>query len=259
MKYLFIGDVVASCGCKKLASVLPSLKRETGAVLTVVNGENSADGNGITPESLRMLYNAGADVVTTGNHVFRRREIYESLDGDETLLRPANYPDAAPGHGVCIIDRGGWRGAVISLMGVYGINSPPACPFETVDKLLSELEREGIKNVFVDLHAEATGEKRALGFYLDGRVTAVLGTHTHVQTADEEILPGGTAYISDVGMTGPSLSCLGVKPQAVIRSLKDKMPSRFDTADTPCYLNGVAVEFDHRTGRALSVERIFIR
>lgn len=258
MKFLMIGDVVGSAGCEALCQYLPRLKRQYGADFAVVNGENSAEGNGIVPASAERIFAAGAEVITTGNHAFRRRESYALYDERETLLRPVNFPPSAPGHGVCVIDRGGYRFAVINLMGIVHLTPQLEDPFVAADRAIDELGRQGIRNILVDLHAEATGEKRALGFYLDGRVTAVIGTHTHVQTADEELLPGGTAYLSDAGMTGPTRSCLGVEPGLAIAMMRDKLPVRFRNADTPCTVQGCAVEFDPKTGKATGVERFCV-
>ena len=259
MNVLFIGDVVAKAGCEKLQQVLPTLKRQYNAAVTVVNGENSADGNGITPGSLQMLFDAGADVVTTGNHAFRRRECYDAFETQEFLLRPANFPASAPGKGVCVIDRGAFRMAVVNLMGAVNMHPQLSDPFATMDAVLTELAQQGIRTVLLDFHAEATGEKRALAFYLDGRVSAFVGTHTHVQTADEEILPNGTAYLTDAGMSGPTLSCLGVEPSLAIAMMKDKLPERFTTAQPPCTVHGADIEIDPKTGRSLSIQRICVK
>ncbi len=257
MKLLMVGDVVSSNGTRFLRERLPSLKRNLGVDITVVNGENSADGNGITPFSAEEIFSAGADVITGGNHTLRRREIYDMLDESLFVLRPANLPDAVPGKGVAIVDMGKTQVAVVNLLGSYTLNAD--CPFRAADKIIKELEDGGIHNIFIDLHAEATGEKRALAFYLDGKVTAITGTHTHIPTADCEIMQKGTAFVTDVGMTGPKNSCLGVKPECVIRSLKDKMPTRFEAAvNEPSRLDAVVIQFDEKTGRAISIERITV-
>lgn len=250
---LCIGDVVGSIGCLFLRKKLPELKRRKEIGLCIVNGENSADGNGITPNSLRHLLDSGADVVTTGNHSFRRRESYPCYDSQECLLRPANYPDAAPGHGLYIADLGRVRVAVMNLMGTVFMDSLRS-PFETLDALL---ETPGLPKIrILDFHAEATGEKRALGFYGDGRVSAQFGTHTHVPTADEGILPKGTGYISDVGMTGTIDSVLGVKPEIIIGRYTTRMPARFDLATGPCKLDCVIFSVDEATGLCQAVERL---
>lgn len=255
IQVLCVGDVVGDIGCRYLARRLPQLKKEYAVDLCIVNGENSAEGNGITPESAQTLFTYGADVVTTGNHVFRRREIYEALEQTPALLRPANYPSEAPGSGWYVVDKGRVRIAVANLLGTTYME-PLACPFETADALLARADKPTV--CIVDFHAEATSEKRALAAYLDGRVSLVFGTHTHVQTADEQILSGGTAFITDIGMTGPVDSVLGVCTEQAIRKMKDHMPVRFTTASGECRLCGVAVQIDERSGRAITVRRIAV-
>ena len=188
MNVLCIGDVVGSAGCRFLRARLPMLKKLKGVDVTIVNGENSADGNGITPDSAEFLFASGADVITTGNHCFRRKECYDMFEEEEALLRPANFPKRAPGHGVCVVDRGRIQVGVVNLMGTVYLDSL-ASPFDVMDTLLDAGDLPRI--TIVDFHAEATGEKRALGFYLDGRISALFGTHTHVPTADECVLPKG--------------------------------------------------------------------
>ena len=250
---LCVGDVVGSIGCEFLRQRLPVLKKLKGIDLCIVNGENSADGNGITHASATHLLDSGADVVTTGNHSFRRRESYACYDSQECLLRPANYPNAAPGRGLYIADLGRVRVAVMNLMGTVYMESLRS-PFETLDALL---ETPGLPKIrILDFHAEATGEKRALGFYADGRLSAQFGTHTHVPTADEGILPKGTGYISDVGMTGTIQSVLGVKPEIIIGRYTTKMPARFDLATGPCKLDCVIFTVDEGDGLCKGVERL---
>jgi metallophosphoesterase (TIGR00282 family) len=244
-----IGDVVGSAGCEKLRKHLPELKRKYQIDLTVVNGENSADGNGILPVSADHIFQSGADVITGGNHSFRRREIYDRYEKDEFLLRPANYPDSAPGSGLCIVDKGRFQAGVISLMGEVYLQST-RCPFTLADDLIKKAKDMGCKVILVDIHAEATGEKKALGYYLDGKVTAVVGTHTHVQTADARLLPRSTAYITDVGMCGPFESVLGVKPELSIALMKDKLPVRFETASGDCQMDGVVIRVNPKNGLA---------
>ena len=256
MNVLCIGDVIGTVGCDFLRRHLPNLKRLKKIDAVIVNGENSADSNGITPHSADRLFEAGADCITTGNHCFKRRESYEMYDGNLPVIRPANFPDIVPGSGVEIIDLGRLQLRVINLMGNVGMHTTLRCPFETMDALLAE---GNYPLTVVDFHAEATGEKRALAEYINGRVSAIFGTHTHVQTADEQILSGGTGFISDAGMTGPMDSCLGVKPELAIAFMRTHMPTRLEYADGPCMLNGVLFELDDRTGRTLSVERIDIR
>ena len=250
---LCIGDVVGSIGCQFLRSRLPALKKTKAIDLVIANGENSADGNGITPASAEYLFQSGVDVITTGNHSFRRKESYELYDDCETLLRPANFPAAAPGRGLCVADLGRVRVAVINLMGTVYLESL-RCPFETLDQLLSNPDLPRVK--IVDFHAEATGEKRALGFYADGRVTALFGTHTHVPTADAALLPQGTGYLTDAGMTGVIDSVLGVKPEIIIGKLKTKMPARFDLAKGPCKMDCVLFSCDEKTGLCTGVEQL---
>ena len=253
MNILCIGDVVGTPGCQFLRAHLPALKKTKAIDLVIANGENSADGNGITPTSAEYLLDSGVDVITTGNHSFRRRESYDFYDSCETLLRPANYPAGAPGKGMCIVDMGRVQVGVINLMGTVYLESLP-CPFETLEKLLKTPDLPKI--IVVDFHAEATGEKRAMGFFADGRVTALFGTHTHVQTADETILPHASGYITDAGMTGVIDSVLGVKPEIIIGKLRSKMPARFDWAKGPCKMDCVLFSADERTGLCTGVERI---
>jgi hypothetical protein len=253
MQILAIGDVVGSIGCKFLRKHLPSLKKIKHIDMVIANGENSADGNGITPTSARYLFDSGVDVITTGNHAFRRRECYDEFDQCDTLLRPANFPKSAPGKGVCIFDMGRVRVGVVNVMGVVYME-PLDCPFEAVDKVLPNLP----KITLVDFHAEATGEKGALAHYLDGKVSAVFGTHTHVQTADEQILPGGTGFISDLGMVGPIHSILGVKPELIVQKMKHKLPVRFENGTGDCHLDAVLFTIDEKTGKTTAVERIRI-
>lgn len=252
MNLFMIGDVVGSIGCNFLRAHLPAFKKLKQIDVVVANGENSADGNGITPASADFLFKSGVDVITAGNHTFRRKESYELFDRCETLLRPANFPDSAPGRGLCVLDMGRIQIAVINLMGVVYME-PMDSPFDVADRLLTQ---ELPRVILVDMHAEATGEKRSLAYYLDGRVSAVIGTHTHVQTADECILQNGTAYLSDVGMTGPVHSVLGVKPELVIQKMRTRMPVRFDLATGECELDGVLLDIDEKTGKTRSIERV---
>lgn len=255
MNILTIGDVVGSIGCRFLRQHLPALKKVKSIDLVIANGENSADGNGLTPSSVQFLFDSGVDVITSGNHSFRRKESYDYYDSCEMLLRPANYPAAAPGRGLCVVDMGRVQVGVMNLIGVVYMENMDS-PFDTADRLLCG----GVPKItLVDFHAEATGEKRSLAYYLDGRVSAVFGTHTHVQTADECVLPNGTGYVSDLGMTGPVSSVLGVKPELVIQKLRTKMPVRFDLADGECEMDCALFQIDEKIGRTISVERIQIR
>lgn len=256
MNVLCVGDVVGKNGCELVRRVLPAVKRQYAVDACIVNGENAADGNGITPSAADLLLDCGADVVTGGNHTFRRGEYYDRLERDPMLLRPANYPASAPGSGMYTVDRGRYQLTVINLLGVVFMESL-ADPFDTLDALLKQAGNP--KFCVVDFHAEATAEKKALAYYADGRVSAVFGTHTHVQTADEQILPKGTGFITDVGMSGPLNSVLGVKPELSIAKIHGKLPVRFANADGECELQAALFTLDNATGRTVSVERIKIR
>lgn len=255
MNILTIGDVVGSVGCRFLRAHLPSLKKLKGVDLVICNGENSADGNGITPASAEFLFQSGVDVITTGNHAFRRREMAPFFDSCETVLRPANFPDSVPGRGFLVYDMGRVQVGVVNLMGVVYLE-PLDNPFDTADRILAS----GLPRItVVDLHAEATGEKKSIAYYLDGRVSAVVGTHTHVQTADEQILEHGTAYLSDLGMTGPIRSVLGVKPELTIEKMRRHLPVRFENGSDPCEMDCALITVDDKTGRSQSIERIQIK
>lgn len=256
MRLLFLGDVVGQGGCDFVMKKLPDFKRKNAIDVCVVNGENSAQSNSATPKSIEALLDSGADFITLGNHAYKRFEIMDYLDGDVPVARPYNYPAGAPGKGVGIIDKGRYRVAVINMLGTAFLE-PLGNPFIEIDKALSETD--GCKIILVDIHAEATGEKKALGFYLDGRVSAVVGTHTHVPTADEQILPNGTAYISDVGMCGPVQSVLGVEPSIAIKKFKTNLPVRFESAQGEYALNGVIIDIDEKSGKATRIERVDIR
>lgn len=253
MKLLFFGDIVGESGTACFQHHAPFLRRQYGADLIIVNGENSAKGNGITRESADSLLNAGADIISTGNHCFRRR--CDSLFDDERILRPANYPEGAPGRGMLLLDCGAFSLAVINLLGT-AFMEPLDNPFTVIDKLLSETETT---NILVDFHAEATSEKRAMGWYLAGKVSAVIGTHTHVQTADEEILNNHTAYITDAGMVGPERSVLGVDIGKAVEKQRFHRPVTFTEAEGSCILNAVFIEIDSKSGISTKIERIFIR
>ncbi len=255
LNILAIGDVTGTQGCEYLRKRLPSIKKLHKIDFCIVNGENSAAGNGITPQSAEFLLDSGVDFITTGNHCFRRKEVYDYLEASRNVIRPANYYSGNPGKGFAVADLGSVRLGIINLAGnafMEGGN-----PFIAADEILKELK--DCKIILCDFHAEATGEKRALGFYLDGRVSAVFGTHTHVQTADEQILPNGTGYITDLGMTGPVQSVLGVEPQIIIGKLKTGMPNRFDIADGECMLNGCIFTVDKQSGKTTAVERLNVR
>ena len=253
MRILTIGDVVGKNGVDFFCNTVPAYKRTMGVDLCIVNGENSTDGNGITPASSEDLFQHGADVITTGNHAYRRREMYDFFENSPYVLRPANYPDGNPGKGYCKVDMGRVQVGVINLMGTTYME-PLGNPFIEVDNILEELK--DCRIIIVDFHAEATSEKRAMGFYLDGRVSAVVGTHTHVQTADEQVMPNGTGYITDLGMTGAIQSVLGVKSEIIIDKLRSNMPARFDFEKSAAMLNGCLFDIDPATGKAERAERI---
>lgn len=253
-KILCIGDVVSQIGCDYLREKLPQFKSENNIDIVMANGENSAIGNGILPVSADFLLSCGVDVVTTGNHVFKRFEIMAYLEENEQVIRPLNYPKGCVGKGSFCYDGGSFRVIFVSLMGV-SFMEPLDNPFEVMDSFLEE--NKGVP-IVVDFHAEATGEKKALGYYLDGRVSLVVGTHTHVQTNDAQLLPNGTGYISDLGMTGPVNSVLGVNPESVIARYKTKMPTRFDVAEGKCNLEGIIACIDEKTGKCLEIKAIRI-
>ncbi len=255
MRILFVGDVVAQAGRRVLKEGLRALRTSHRPDVIVVNGENSARGHGLTPRCAGRLFASGADVITSGNHVWDRHEVHRLLDDDPRVLRPANYPDPAPGGGVYVHEHpAAGPLAVVNLMGRLFM-ADVGDPFRAVDEILAELDGHA-RLVLIDFHAEATSEKIAFGWYVDGRATAVVGTHTHVATADERVLPGGTAYITDVGMTGPYDSVIGVDKAAVIERFRTQRPVRFTPADGDARLCGVLIEADPETGRAVSIERV---
>lgn len=256
MNLLFLGDVVGSAGCAAVRRYLPGLKRRYQIDFTIVNGENSADGNGILPGSADSLLESGADIITTGNHVLRRREIYDRLDQpDSPILRPANLHPTTPGRGVCTVDLLRYRLTVINLMGNVYMDYCGNL-FDTIDTLLPQIDSSVI---VIDLHGEATSEKLAMAHYLDGRVSLIAGTHTHVQTADEQIFPQGTGYITDLGMCGPTASVLGIKPELALKKMRGNMPVRFENASTPGCVSGIVAQIDEVTGKTAKIERVYIK
>lgn len=247
MNILCIGDVVGTNGCEFLRRNLPTLKKEYKVELCIVNGENSAEGNGILPASAEHIFASGADVITGGNHTLRRREIYTELEENDRLLRPANLPDSAPGKGYCVVDFGYTVVGIINLLGTVYMESM-APPFECLERQIEKVKSLGAKLIIVDFHAEATSEKRAMGLCFDSKVTALYGTHTHVQTNDSQILPKKTAYLTDLGMTGPKQSVLGIKPEIAITKMRDKLPVRFYNATGESILNGWLLSVDTASG-----------
>ena len=254
MRILFIGDIVGGPGRRGLAAALPRLRERLGPDLIIANGENAAGGVGITARTAAEIRAAGVDVITTGNHVYRQRDAYEFLDTDERIIRPANYPKGNPGRGSLTIDVDGRKVGVLNLSG--GVQLTVArSPFPAAEAEVGELERRGAELIVVDFHAEVTSEKVAMGWHLDGRVAAVLGTHTHVPTADARVLPRGTAFISDVGMTGARTSVLGVMVEDALGRFRTQMPTRFRTAEEDVWINAVLVDVGD-DGRATAITQL---
>lgn len=257
MQILMVGDVIGRPGRAAFAKYTPKLRQEKNVDLVVVNGENSAEGRGITKKTLDELLLGGADVVTGGNHIWDKKEVLQFIDDEPYLLRPANYPTGVPGKGACVYPLRGKNVGVMNLSG-RAFMQELDCPFQRVEDLLRELSGE-CDVALLDFHAESTSEKMAMGWYLDGRVTAVVGTHTHVQTADERILPGGTAFISDLGMVGPWNSVIGFTKEPVLAKTTTGMPARFEVADGPAVYSAVLLTVEDGTGKATAIERIQIR
>ena len=254
MKILMVGDVFGEPGRAAVKKLLPKLRQEHAIDLAVVNVENAAAGFGVTPQIAREILDQGADVMTSGNHIWDRKEIVEFITKENLLLRPANFPAGTPGVGHVTVKAGPHRVVVVNLMGRVFMN-PIDCPFRKADEILTEVAKE-TRVILVDMHAEATSESVAMGWYLDGRVSAVVGTHRHVQTADERVLPGGTAYITDLGMTGPIDSVIGVDKDLILQRFLTQMPIRFEAAKGPAALHGVVITVDPETGRASDIVRI---
>jgi metallophosphoesterase (TIGR00282 family) len=253
VRILFVGDVVGGIGKRTLLALLPPLRDRYATDFVVVNGENAAGGVGITPKIAKEIFAAGVDVITLGNHTYRHKEIYAYLDEEERILRPANFLASQPGHGWCVVENERARLGVISLSGnLFMKAGRPA--FAEADAALRSLQGK-VDHVLVDMHAEATSEKVAMGWHLDGRVTAVVGTHTHVPTADARVLPGGTAYITDVGMTGPRGGVIGVKRDQALTSMITQMPIRFETSTEDPWLNGVVIRAQEPM-RAEAIEQV---
>jgi metallophosphoesterase (TIGR00282 family) len=258
MNILFIGDIVARPGRELIRRLVPALVDEHAIDLVIANGENAAGGAGLTREITTELLNSGVDVLTSGNHIWNKREVLEFIGVEPRLLRPANYPTGTPGKGAYV-----WRGpsglvaGVINVMGRIFM-APLDDPFTVVTDQIARVRSEGAKVVFVDFHAEATSEKIAMGWHLDGSVTAVIGTHTHVQTADERVLPGGTAYLTDVGMTGPHDGIIGMERGGALARFLTGLPSRFDSASGDPRLHAVVVQADEETGRAHRIARLSV-
>jgi metallophosphoesterase (TIGR00282 family) len=258
MKILFIGDIVGSPGRMAVRELLPALISKKKIDFVIANCENVAAGFGVTQKVVEELFGYKIDVLTSGNHIWNKREVLDFIGDYEKLLRPANYPSSAPGSGMVLVPAK--TGEYIGILNLAGrvFMHPSDCPFVTAKNKIAEL-REKTKIIIVDMHAEATSEKRAMGWYLDGEVSAVVGTHTHVQTADEEILPQGTAYISDAGMTGPFDSVIGINKEVIIERFLTQMPNKFDLAKDDIRMQGVIVDIDSESGKANSINRISVK
>jgi metallophosphoesterase (TIGR00282 family) len=257
MKVLYIGDIMGEPGRRAVARMVPRLVSQRQIDVVVGNGENAAGGFGITPELAEELFGMGLSAITTGNHAWDKKEILDYFPRERRLLRPANYPDGVPGQGSVIVQAK--NGEELAILQVMGRAYMPTldCPFQVAKREMAKL-RTRVAAVIVDMHAEATSEKMAMGHYLDGEATAVVGTHTHVQTADEQILPRGTAYLTDIGMTGPLHGVIGVKKELAIEKFLTGMPRRFEVAGGPTVFCAVLIELDARIGKALSIERVRI-
>jgi metallophosphoesterase (TIGR00282 family) len=242
IRILFIGDIVGGIGRRTVEALLPSLRERFQPTFVVANGENAAGGIGITPKLAARFLSGGIDALTLGNHTYRHREVYRYLDEEQRIVRPANYLRSQPGHGWCVVEKGDTRLGVISLSGNLFMNAGKVA-FPEADAALHAL-KDKVDHVLVDMHAEATSEKVGMGWHLDGRVTAVVGTHTHIPTADARVLPGGTAYITDVGMTGARGGVIGVKRDQALQSLITRMPVKFETSEQDPWLNAVLVTTD---------------
>jgi len=249
-----VGDVFGEPGRRAVQMLLPKLKKQHEADLAVVNVENSASGFGVTPLIARTFLEQGVDVMTSGNHIWDKKEIIEYIGKENLLLRPANYPPGTPGAGSITVKAGPHKVAVLNLMGRVFLPQLD-CPFRKADEELERLRAE-TPIIVVDMHAEATSESQAMGWHLDGRVSVVVGTHRHVQTADERLLPKGTAYITDLGLTGPTDSVIGVEPELALARFLSGMPNRFEPAKGPAMLQGAVIRIDPETGRGLSIERL---
>lgn len=249
---LFLGDIVGKPGRNVVKEGLASLVETYQPLFVIANGENSAGGVGITPSIAEEIFRTGVDAITLGNHAFNKREVYDYLGGDRPIVRPANLPPSAPGRGVCFVESDDIRLAVVNLCGRVFLETYDD-PFRAIDGILDGLDTT---HVWIDFHAEATSEKIAFGYHVDGRATAVVGTHTHVQTADERILPGGTAYITDVGMCGPVGSVIGMDRDLILHRFLTTLPTKFEVADAPGVISGVVVNVRREDGRAESIERV---
>jgi metallophosphoesterase (TIGR00282 family) len=255
VRLLLIGDIIGKPGRQIALRAVPGLRRQERIDLIVANAENAAGGSGLTPAIYHELIGGGIDCITMGDHIYKRREIYSVLEGEARIVRPANYPDEAPGRRYTVLEvAGGVRVGVFNLLG--RVFMPPVnCPFHAADRVLKEMP-DDVKVILLDFHAEATSDKQLMGRHLDGRVSAVLGTHTHVATADEDILPGGTAFQCDVGMTGPHESIIGRRIDRVLETTRTCRPTHFEVATRDVRLNGALVDVDPETGQAVAIRRV---
>jgi 2',3'-cyclic-nucleotide 2'-phosphodiesterase len=254
IQILFIADIVGKAGLEATSACLAELKSQKNIDCIVANGENLAQGKGMTIKLARVLFDLGVDVITSGNHIWDKDAFYESLDNNKNILRPMNYPPGCPGHGYFVTE-GDVPIGVLNLQG-RSFMYPIDCPFRSADLAIGEMSKKGIRVVLIDFHAESTAEKMALGYYLDGRVSVLIGSHTHVQTADERILPQGTAFITDAGMTGSFDSVIGMDKERAINRFLTQMPVRYQSAVGDPRFSGVWIEIDTGTGRALTIERV---
>ena len=254
MKILAVGDIVGESGVRKLKELLPNIKKEENIDFVITNGENSAGGMGITEKNLKDILDAGTDVITMGNHTWGKKEIFKFINHPK-LLRPANYPKGIPGKGMGIYETNGKKIAVMNLIGRVDINILTENPFLLAKDMIEQIKNK-VDMIFIDFHAEATAEKIAMARYLDGTITALFGTHTHVQTADEQILPNGTGYITDLGMTGPKNSVIGMDIQASIKRFETTLPEKYKLAEGNCIFNAVIFEIDDNTNKVKSIKRI---
>ena len=256
MKILAVGDIVGESGVKKLKEQLPKIKKEKNIDFVITNGENSASGMGITEKNFNNIIEAGTNVITMGNHTWGKKEIFKFIDNPK-LLRPANYPQGVPGTGLGIYECNGKKIAVMNLMGRVDINILTENPFIMASDMVKEIQNK-VDIIIMDFHAEATAEKIAMARYLDGKITILFGTHTHVQTADEQILPNGTAYITDLGMTGPKNSVIGMDIQASIKRFETTLPEKYKLAEGECIMNAVIFDIDDETNKVTKIERIYL-
>jgi len=255
MKILFLGDIVGRPGRDIVGEILPDYRKNNDIDFVIANGENAAGGSGVTPKVAEQLFKSGIDVMTSGDHIWKRREIYDYLNRTDKLIRPANYPRGIPGQGATLVDtKKGIKVAIVNLVGRVFMEAVE-CPFIRVKEEIERLSAE-TPVIIVDLHAEATSEKVAMGWFLEGVVSAVIGTHTHIQTADEKVLPKGTAYITDCGMTGPYDSVIGRKKEQIIERFMTQLPTRFEMATDDVQMHGVIIDIDEKTGKALGIKRV---